>query len=289
MYSRSHSPVTNLAAQITLVSISGATCPDYRRWVLFTCQIVTLLLSFCSFTKLSNFSTPDMGVLHACTTPQGMKPCGNDGPGGQDCPIKCKSTWSTFTPWKRQISFLFGMLSSPGGFLLSTLAPIWAALTLNPCSQHCTQVSHLHIPHQIFSSTRFSTVSGHVMLDTITYGKHCTWGCASWPHKTPLSHFRPSGGKINVTSWTKGSGIKRSWRRTWTTTSSRTLRSSPMREKSPTFRTCGIHSCCCRENLHNLSSNGDLFWNVTSVKLLCGGWNLIRRQAKLAARREERD
>ncbi len=44
----------------------------------------------------------------------------------------------------------------PGGLLLSTLAPKWAALTLTLCAQHCVPVSHLHVPHQHSAST-FST------------------------------------------------------------------------------------------------------------------------------------
>ncbi len=32
--------------------------------------------------------------------------------------------------------------------ILSTLAPKWAALTLNLCTQHRSQVSHLHVPRQ---------------------------------------------------------------------------------------------------------------------------------------------
>ncbi len=41
--------------------------------------------------------------------------------------------------------------------LLSTLTPKWAALTFNHCTEHCVPVSHLHVPHQIFTPTRFST------------------------------------------------------------------------------------------------------------------------------------
>ncbi len=45
----------------------------------------------------------------------------------------------------------------PVVFLLSTLAPKWAALTLNLSTQHCAQVSHLHAPHKNSTSTCFST------------------------------------------------------------------------------------------------------------------------------------
>ncbi len=45
----------------------------------------------------------------------------------------------------------------PGGLLLSILAPKWAAWTLIQCTQHCVPVSHLRVPHQNSTSTRFST------------------------------------------------------------------------------------------------------------------------------------
>ncbi len=50
------------------------------------------------------------------------------------------------------------MVPSPGGFLLSILVPKWASLTLTLCTQHCVPVSRLHLPHQIFTPTCFSTV-----------------------------------------------------------------------------------------------------------------------------------
>ena len=37
--------------------IIGTRCPECRRWVLFTCQVVTPSLSFCCFTEPSNLST----------------------------------------------------------------------------------------------------------------------------------------------------------------------------------------------------------------------------------------
>ncbi len=46
----------------------------------------------------------------------------------------------------------------PGGLLLSTLAPKWAAWKLNRCTQHCVLISHLHVPHQIFTPKCFSTM-----------------------------------------------------------------------------------------------------------------------------------
>ncbi len=46
----------------------------------------------------------------------------------------------------------------PVVFLSSILAPKWAALTLTLCTQHCAPGSHVHVPHQNSTSTRFSTV-----------------------------------------------------------------------------------------------------------------------------------
>ncbi len=59
-------------------------------------------------------------------------------------------------PEKGFFLVLFGMAPSLCDFLLSILASKWAALTLILCTQHCVQVSHLHVPHQNFASTRFS-------------------------------------------------------------------------------------------------------------------------------------
>ena len=107
------------------VLLLGTIC----RWVLFTCQGVTLSLSCCL----------------------------------------------TFTPSKSQISLLFGMAPSPGGLLLSTLPPKWAALTLTQCTQHCVPVAHLHIPHQIVTPTCFSVVfqvsscSTHLLMAGTVY------------------------------------------------------------------------------------------------------------------------
>ncbi len=88
----------------------------------------------------------------------GMQPCGNDWPGGWDCHMKISGHFIHFFPLKKPLFSLFGMPSSPSDFLLSTLAPKWAALTLTQCTQHCVPISHLHVPHQIFTPTCFSTV-----------------------------------------------------------------------------------------------------------------------------------
>ncbi len=101
-----------------------------------------------------------------------MQPCGNDWPGGWDCHMKISGHFIHFFPLKKPLFSLFGMPSSPSDFLLSTLAPKWAALTLTQCTQHCVPVSHLHIPHQIFDSNMLQySVSGLIMLDAFTYGK----------------------------------------------------------------------------------------------------------------------
>ncbi len=63
---------------------------------------------------------------------------------------------------------------SPDGFLLSILAPKWAAMTLTLCTQHCVPGSHLHVPHQNSTSTHFQyRIGGAVMLDAVTYGQDC--------------------------------------------------------------------------------------------------------------------
>ncbi len=77
-------------------------------------------------------------------------------------------------------------------------------LTLNLCTRHCVPVSNLHVPHQIFTPTCFSSVSGLVMLDAITYGKDCKYSsihCSlpsmnfaehrlSWMYVLEFMHFR---------------------------------------------------------------------------------------------------
>ncbi len=135
--------------------------PNCRRQVLFTCQIVTPSLSLGCFTERSNLSTR---TRRFC-----MPVYGAGGPGGCNhvemigletgiLSWKFQPIWSTFSPSKSHFSVLFGMAPPPGGLHLSILAPIWAALTLTLCTQHCVPVSHLHVPHQNSTSTCFSTV-----------------------------------------------------------------------------------------------------------------------------------
>ena len=69
-------------------------------------------------------------------------------------------------PEKAKCPFCLAWPPLPSGFLLSTLAPKWAALTLNLCTQHCVPVSHLHVPHQNFTSTHFSTA--YEVLSSLT-------------------------------------------------------------------------------------------------------------------------
>ncbi len=94
---------------------------------------------------------PDTVFLHACAWRRrtwGMQPCGNDWPGGWDCPIEISGLFIHFFPLKKPL----------GGFLLSILVPKWVTWTLSHCTQHCVPISHLYVPHQIFTPTCFSTV-----------------------------------------------------------------------------------------------------------------------------------
>ncbi len=88
-----------------------------------------------------------------------MQPCGNDWPGGWDCPMKISGHLIHVFPLKKPLfSPVCHGPPPPGGLLFSILAPKWAALTLTLCTQHCVPVSHLHVPHQNSTSTCFSTV-----------------------------------------------------------------------------------------------------------------------------------
>ncbi len=102
-----------------------------------------------------------------------MNPGGNGGPGGPDSPMKISGHFINISPLKKANFNAVWHGPSPGGLLLSILAPKGAALTLNHCARHCVLVSHVHVPHQIFTPTRFSSVSGLFMLNAITYGKDC--------------------------------------------------------------------------------------------------------------------
>ncbi len=64
------------------------------------------------------------------------------------------------------------MLPSPGSLLLSTVAPKWAALTLNVCTQHCAQVLHFYVLHQNY--LKKNVARNDVITVEITYGKDCT-------------------------------------------------------------------------------------------------------------------
>ncbi len=139
--------------------IVGTRCPECCRWVLFTYRSVTLLLSFCCFTKPSNLSTQTQGFCmcaHSAGGPRGWILLENVCLWVQIAPWKFQPISFTFTPWKSHISVLFG-IPPPGGLLLSILAPKWAASTLNLCTQHCVPVSQLHIPRPNSTSTCFST------------------------------------------------------------------------------------------------------------------------------------
>ncbi len=60
-------------------------------------------------------------------------------------------------PEKAKFLFCLACPLPPCGFLLSILAPKWAASTLTLCTQQCVPASHLHVPHQNSTSTHFST------------------------------------------------------------------------------------------------------------------------------------
>ncbi len=71
--------------------------------------------------------------------------------------------------------------------LLSILSPKWVAvLTLNLSAQHSAQVSHLHIPHQNFTSTHFNqayeVMSCSTQLLTARTVMACTTSSASLAH-----------------------------------------------------------------------------------------------------------
>ncbi len=105
---------------------------------------------------------PDTGFLHACAwhqRTQGMQPCGNDWPGGWDCPMKISGHFIPFFPLKKPLFSPVWLGSPPSrGLLLSILAPNRAALTLTLCF-HSNMLQY--------------SVSGLVMLDAFTYGKDC--------------------------------------------------------------------------------------------------------------------
>ena len=80
------------------------------------------------------------------------------GLGGPDSPMKISANFINVYPLKKP-NFSPVWHGPPlVVFLLSTLTPKWAALTLTLCAQHCVPASHLHVPHQKFTSTRFRTV-----------------------------------------------------------------------------------------------------------------------------------
>ncbi len=99
-----------------------------------------------------------------------MKPGGNDGPGDWDCPMKISVHFISVYPLKK-----------PNFKPLSRCLPFehsgtkkWTALTLNLCAHHCAQVLHLHISHQTFTSTCFSTAYAVPSCSAqITCGRYC--------------------------------------------------------------------------------------------------------------------
>ena len=119
-----------------------------------------------NFTEPCNLSTRTQGfcmLVHGDGGGEawGVDPTGNGRPERQDSSMKVSGNFINFSPSKSQVSILFGMPPSPGGFLLSTLAPKWAAWTMKPCTQHC--VSRLRVPREHSTPTRFSTAAHEVM------------------------------------------------------------------------------------------------------------------------------
>ncbi len=79
-------------------------------------------------------------------------------PLGLDCSMKISANFNPFYPFKKPHLCSVWHGPPPGSLLLIILAPKWAALTFNLCTQHCVPVSQLHVPHQNSTSTCFSTV-----------------------------------------------------------------------------------------------------------------------------------
>ncbi len=129
--------------------IVGMWCPECHWWVLFTCQIVTPSLSFCCFTEPSNLLAWTRGfcmLAHSVRGPGGWIPLENVCLWVQIVPWKFQPISFTFTPSKSHLSVLFGVAPSPGGFLLSTLAPKWAVLTLT-CVLDIMSQYHIYTFH----------------------------------------------------------------------------------------------------------------------------------------------
>ncbi len=73
------------------------------------------------------------------------------GGGGLDCPKEPSVKFFNVPPLKKPH---FCMLPNSVGLLLSTVAPKWADLALNFCTQHYAQESHLYVPPQPASVQR---------------------------------------------------------------------------------------------------------------------------------------
>ncbi len=74
-------------------------CPECHQWVLFTCQIVTPLLSFCCFTEPSNLSTRTWGfcmLARSVRGPGGFIPLGKCLPLGPDWSMKISANFIHF-------------------------------------------------------------------------------------------------------------------------------------------------------------------------------------------------
>ncbi len=154
-----------------------ARCPNCRRHVLFTCQIVTLSLSFCCFTECSNLSTQTWGFC--------MPVHGTGGPGGCNhvemidleagiVPWKFQAISSTFSPSKSHFSVLFGMPPPSRWPPFEHSSTKMGSLDIDPVySTLCPRITLTRPTSNFHSNMLQYSVSGLVMLDAFTYGKDC--------------------------------------------------------------------------------------------------------------------
>ncbi len=113
-----------------------------------------------SCRRSSTQRNPDVVFLTAsawCWRAWGVIPPGKGVPGFQNSAMKISGNFISVYHLKIQNFKPLWHAPSPGGLLLCTLAPKWAALTLNLCTWHCVQVSHLHVAYQNPTSTCFRT------------------------------------------------------------------------------------------------------------------------------------
>ncbi len=105
-----------------------------------------------------------------------MNPTGKCLPLGLDSSMKISANFIPVYPLKELYFRSVWHDPPPGGLLLSTLAPKWAAFTLicvlNIVSQYRIYTSHINIPLQHLSAQRRRCHHAHA----ITYGQDCVFG-----------------------------------------------------------------------------------------------------------------